>query len=107
MKIKIIFLNVISVVALFALIGIDLSYALDNLILNGVVKSVNHKKQEITIDVKSGSCPGMRTFHIDSAQQGLKKDMIGKRIIFSIDSSVCNDQKEHTIKIIPPKGGLR
>jgi len=113
MKEKIIARTAILIfVMIIFLLGVNVAFGKDNLILYGIIKGINSKKQEITIDVKSGGCFGIRTFHIDLDRKELKelkklkKDIIGKRVIFSLDSSVCDDQTEHTIKIVPPKGGL-
>ncbi len=72
----------------------------DNLSLWGVVESMDLKAGSIVIDVKSGSCPGVRTFKFDPGESGLKGDITGKRVRFIIDSPICKEDETYTISNI-------
>jgi hypothetical protein len=84
----------ISVVAFFVLC-IHSSEAVDELNLTGIVRTVYAHSGLVTVDVKSQSCPGLRSFKFgDSIDlEGLE----GKKISFSIDSSVCRRDEVYRI----------
>lgn len=73
-----------------------LSYAVDELVLHGVVQNINVAARVVTIDVKSGSCPGVRDFRVDDSSQ-LNSGMIGKSVTFKIDVSKCESYTIHRI----------
>jgi hypothetical protein len=76
----------------------------DNLVLYGVVKSIDKVKGEIVIDVKSDSCYGTRTFRFNPEEKGVNiKKMVDRKIRFMIDSSTCDDE-ENTILLFFVKG---
>ncbi|MGB9712757.1 MAG: hypothetical protein ACP5J5_05280 [Dissulfurimicrobium sp.] len=72
--------------------------AKDELFLCGVVKNVNIKTGMVTVDVKSGSCPGVRQFQL-IAPQAASLFIVGEKKCFPIDSSHCNDNIIHKILI--------
>lgn len=74
------------------------AFAVDNLYLCGVVKNVNEQKTLVTVDVKSGSCPGTRQFQL-IAPQAASRFIVGEKKCFPIDSSHCNDNNIHKILI--------
>jgi len=70
-------------------------YSVDELHLVGIVKNINPKTGIVFVDVKSSSCLGMRKFKMDDTSE--KDDLIGKKIEFTIDSSVCDDDVHRMI----------
>lgn len=72
----------------FVLLNIYPAFGADMLILSGVVKDINYKAKIVVVDVKSSSCPGIRSFKIDDPSK-LDSKLIGKKISFPIDSSTC------------------
>ena len=76
----------ISILA-FSVLSIHSVQAVDELYLTGIVRNVYLKSGLAVVDVKSQSCPGVRQFTFDNTvdMEGLE----GKKISFSIDSSVC------------------
>lgn len=74
------------------------AFAVDNLFLCGIVKNVNEQKTLVTVDVKSGSCPGIRQFQL-AAPQAASRFIVGEKKCFPIDSSHCNDNNIHKILI--------
>lgn len=77
-----------------------LAYAVDELILWGIVNNVDLKGKIITIDVKSDACPGLKRFTVDDIS-GMDSShiQIGKRLVFPIDSSNCKEDKIYKIKV--------
>jgi hypothetical protein len=71
----------------FLVLNIQSVNAKDELYLTGVVRTVYANSGLVLVDVKSKSCPGVRRFKFDNTldMEGLE----GKKISFSIDSSVC------------------
>jgi hypothetical protein len=71
----------------FSVLSIHSVEAVDELYLTGVIRSMDLRAGTVTVDVKSQSCKGMRRFRFDNTidMEGLE----GKKISFSIDSSVC------------------
>jgi len=74
------------------------AFAMDNLFLCGIVKKVDARKALVSIDVKSGSCPGLRQFQL-AAPQAASRFIVGEKQCFPIDSSHCNDNIIHKILI--------
>ena len=76
----------VSILA-FSVLSIHSAKAVDELYLTGIVRNVYLKSGLAVVDVKSQSCPGVRQFTFDNTvdMEGLE----GKKISFSIDSSVC------------------
>lgn len=74
------------------------AFAADNLYLCGVVKKVDAGKALVSVDIKSGSCPGTRQFQL-AAPQTASSFIVGKEKCFPIDSSHCNDNNIHKILI--------
>jgi hypothetical protein len=72
--------------------------AKDELFLCGVVKGIDAKTGMVTVDVKSGSCPGIRQFQL-AAPQAASRFIVGEKKCFPIDSSHCNDNNIHKILI--------
>jgi hypothetical protein len=87
---------VLLAVALLILI-IHPVYAGDELYLTGIVKSVDRNTGTVVVDVQSSSCHGTREFTVD--EPSLLVDSVGKRIDFSIDSSIC--KKGEVYKMFP------
>lgn len=79
----------------FSVLNICSVGAVDELYLSGFLKSVDTKSGKVVVDVKSQSCPGVRRFNFDKSAdlEGLE----GKKISFSIDSSVCRRDEIHKI----------
>ena len=81
----------------FLILVLLMSYkilAIDNLFLVGKVEDYFPLTNELKINVKSGSCKGIRYFIIDKK---LNRNIIGKKIYFSIDSSSCEKNTKHKI----------
>ncbi|MHB1015480.1 MAG: hypothetical protein ACYC2W_09420 [Desulfurivibrionaceae bacterium] len=74
------------------------AFAADNLYLCGIVKKVDAQKALVSIDIKSGSCPGLRQFQL-AAPQAASRFIVGEKKCFPIDSSHCNDNIIHKILI--------
>ena len=106
MKIK----SLILAAILFCLCSVTFSYGKDNLIIFGVVKDVDLRKGEIVLEVKTGACYGERTFIIDEKEiEKIKKidDIVGTKMRFILNDSVCKTDEEQTIRLFPLKGGIR
>ncbi|MGD0281863.1 MAG: hypothetical protein ABSB95_05830 [Dissulfurispiraceae bacterium] len=83
--------KIAAAVIIFFLSSMSVSYAgRDNLILKGIVRSLNSGSNVATIDVQSESCRGAQNFRFDSSA-GLDTSMIGKSVTFKIDSSKCDN----------------
>lgn len=76
----------ISVIVL-TMLNINIVCAVDELMLTGVVQSVDTRAGTILINVKSASCGGQKTFTADKV--GHFEGLIGKLIRFNIASSSC------------------
>lgn len=95
MKIKALFASIV----LLLIVCSSIVYAVDNLVLYGVVKSIDKVKGEIVIDVKSGSCYGTKTFRFNPEEKGVNiKKMLDKKIRFMIDSSTCDDEESRVVQ---------
>ncbi len=96
------FLPALILFLAFSVLNISLVGAGDELYLTGILKSVSVQADKISgtivVDVKSQSCPGLRTFSLDDAVR--LKGLEGKKFSFGINSSSC---KGNTVyKIISP-----
>ncbi|MFN4307888.1 hypothetical protein [Sulfurihydrogenibium azorense] len=81
----------------FLILFLLISYkilAIDNLFLVGKVEDYFPVTNELKINVESSSCKGTRYFTIDKK---LNKNIIGKEIYFSIDSSSCEKNTKYKI----------
>lgn len=73
-------------------------FAKDHLFLTGVVRFVDPSSGTLRINVTSEGCTGIREFKApDNGAADLDASLIGKRIQFYIDSTVCERGKVHTI----------
>jgi len=98
------FLPALILFLAFSVLNISPVYAGDELYLTGILKSVNVNAGTIVVDVKSQSCPGLRTFSVGnvSGLQGLK----GKKFSFRINSSSCKGNTVYkTISPLIRNGG--
>ena len=89
----IVFVLFIGFVVLFA----NTLYAVDELSLTGIVKSLDIKTKTVIIDVKSSSCRGLRTFTVDNTADF--QDLVLQKITFSIDSSICKRSETYRITV--------
>ncbi len=93
MKIKVLFASIALLIIVCSIV-----YAVDNLVLYGVVKSIDKVKGEIVIDVKTGSCYGTRIFRFNPEEKGVNfKNLVDKKIRFMIDSSTCNNEENNIV----------
>lgn len=91
-------MGIILVSFTLILAGVQVGSALDNLSLGGIVRSVDKDNGIITLNVTSESCRGLRTFRVpDDAKDDLDDSLIGKRLLFSIDSAKCEKGKIYNI----------
>ena len=74
--------------------------AVDELNLTGVLQNIDARSHTAFVQVKSKNCSGLRRFSIDdlSNLEGLE----GKKIIFSINSSVCRAGEIYKITSVAP-----
>jgi hypothetical protein len=79
----------------FSVLNICSVGAKDDLYLTGFLKSVDIKTGKVMVDVKSQSCPGLRRFNFDKSVE--LEGLEGRKISFSIDSSVCRRDEIHNI----------
>ena len=70
-------------------------YATDELFLTGVVKHVDPREGLVTVDVKSGSCPGVKAFRTEDILK--LEGAEGKKISFFINSSTCSPAETYAI----------
>jgi hypothetical protein len=73
------------------------SFAADSLYLRGVVKGINPASRTVTIDVRSSSCRGERTFRADNPGDFVA--YTGKAIVFSVDGAVCTGDRAQSNRI--------
>jgi len=74
--------------------------AVDELNLTGVLHNIESKSHIVTVQVQSRSCSGMRRFRIDDPS--ILEGHEGKKISFSIDSSVCRAGEIYKITSVAP-----
>jgi hypothetical protein len=79
----------------FSVFCIHSSEAVDELYLSGILRTVNTNSGIVVVDVKSQSCPGVRRFNFDKSED--LEGMEGKKISFSINSSVCSSGEIYKI----------
>ncbi len=102
--------SLIMIILIVITFSATLSYGVDNLVLYGIVKNINPAKGKITIDVKTKACYGIRDFYLRGRDNEKKikiknlKRMIGKKIVFAIESSSCKHLHRPHIIILPLKG---
>lgn len=97
-QIRMVFITLICVIILSNWVGVD--HAADDLFLTGYVKSVDGANSTVTIDVRSESCKGIRTFRMpDKAKDDLNASLVGVKLNFSIDGATCERGKLYTIVI--------
>ena len=82
---------------LLLMITFNLSFAIDELMLYGIVKDYNPKTKEVVILVESGSCRGERVFIINPNINLQRERIINKKLNFVIDSSECIKNEKHKI----------
>lgn len=78
------------------------AFATDELYLCGVVQEVNLQAAQVTVDVKSDNCRGMRTFKLPAAK-GRAALNVNDRTCFIIDSNRCKTGYVHTITKTMPE----
>jgi hypothetical protein len=69
--------------------------------LTGIVKRIDFKTKTVTVDVKSSSCHGFRTFAVDNVSEF--EDFVDQKINFFIDSTTCK-KKDEIYKMLPGAG---
>ncbi len=71
------------------------AYAVDELLVSGILKSIDHTSKTIIMDVKSESCRGTRRFRVDnpSDMEGYQ----GRSLAFYINSSTCRGDKIYKV----------
>jgi len=70
-------------------------YATDELILSGIIKSVDQKRSTAIIQITSGSCRGTRTFKTEDPEY--LAALAGRKISFRIESDSCKDDVIYTM----------
>jgi hypothetical protein len=86
----------------FALIClyVQTGFASDNLLLNGVLQSIDKGNGLVTFNIMTEGCTGVRAFKMpDSAKSDLDDSMIGMNLQFIIDSSTCEKGKIYSVII--------
>jgi hypothetical protein len=73
------------------------AFAKDELLLSGIVKTIDPKTSLVFVDVGSESCPGIRRFHADDL--GALGRYVNQTVTFYIDSPTCSDSAIHTILV--------
>lgn len=77
------------------------AFAVDELYLCGVVQEVNLQTAQVTVDVASSTCRGLRTFKLPATKDATSLNMAGRKCFF-INSSSCKTGYTYTItKIVP------
>lgn len=77
------------------------AFAVDELYLCGVVQEINLQTAQVTVDVVSDSCRGMRTFKLPATKDTTTFNMVGRKC-FLINSNSCKAGYIYTItKIVP------
>lgn len=80
------------------LLNIYFVSASDDLFLTGVVRNINSKSKIVSVEVKSGTCRGIRTFKIEDPAE--LEDLQGKKISFFINSSICKSDEIYEMRKI-------
>jgi len=84
----------------FALLSlcVQTGLALDELLLTGIVRSIDKNNGTIGIQITSEGCRGLRLFKLpDDVKNDMEDSLKGKKIVFSIDSSRCEQGKTYNI----------
>ncbi len=92
--------NIRVILVSFALISLcaQTGLALDNLSLTGIVKSIDKNNGIISMQIISEGCRGLKSFKVpDDMKSDLDDSLKGKKIVFSIDSSKCEQGKIYNI----------
>lgn len=77
------------------------AFAVDELYLCGVVQEVNLQTAQVTVDVASDSCRGVKTFKLPATKDRLSFN-VAKRKCFFINSNSCKAGYTYTItKTVP------
>ena len=77
---------------------VETGFAKDHLFLTGVVRSVDSSSGILRINVTSEGCTGMREFRVPEDGAGdLDASLIGKRMDFYIDSTICERGRVYNI----------
>jgi len=79
--------------------------AVDELHLNGVLRSIDLRTDTIVVDVRSEGCRGLRRFRTDAAAD--LESSVGGKVSFFIDSSVCRGDTIYRITKITREGRIR
>jgi hypothetical protein len=92
---------ILSMLVAACLLNTQSVNAEEELLLTGIVHTIDVGTGTVIVDVKSDSCRGFRTFRGDdvSALEGFK----GSRISFFINSSTCKGDKVysmHKVKLL-------
>jgi len=76
---------------LFTVVGSAM--ALDEIVLNGIVRFIDMKERLIYIDVKSADCNRQKVFRFnDQNAAWVGKLMVGQELRFATDQLKCSDQ---------------
>lgn len=93
------FASITVLCAVLFLAGVSSAYAGDELILRGVLQEIDSVSKTVVVNVKSGSCPGLKRFGIDDLSR-IDSGLIGKDFSFMIDSSSCMSGVQHKIRSV-------
>ena len=90
-------LLIFFIVLLVSLFFIKPSISQENLTLTGIIRSVDAISGIVRIQVTTEKCQGLWNFRMpDYAKEDLNKSMIGRRVQFAINSSVCDRRNIYT-----------
>lgn len=96
-------IKIIGFLFFVLLLFISTLQAVDELYLEGIIKSYDKQKGIIWVNVLSEGCRGLREFRLpEDAKEDLEPYLIGKKIEFSINSSICEQGKVYNMIL---KGG--
>jgi len=77
---------------------IQVGFAKDNLVVTGIVRSVDPGSGILRINVTSEGCTGIREFKVpENGAADIDATLIGKRVQFYIDGAICERGKVHNI----------
>lgn len=77
------------------------AFAVDELYLCGVVQEVNLQAAQVTVDIASANCRGIKTFKLPATTDKTSFNMAGRKCFF-INSNSCKMGYTYTItKIVP------
>ena len=89
---------IVLISLMFLFLCAQTGFALDNLSLTGVVRSIDKNNGIISLDITSEGCRGQRAFKVpDDDRDDLDASLIGKKLQFMIDSSKCERGRTHKI----------